>query len=215
MSRHNLLPPVVLALAVALGACAGDADSPTGPSDSPAPSSGSAGCVSNVAGLPATVGSKEVTSTFSISAPAGCSWTARVDSLWADVAPTSGVGSRDVTLNIRENATSDSRTVNVTVNSQSFRIRQGPVPVVECTYSTSVTSLRSNNTGEAAPVDVITPGGCSWTASASESWLRVTPTSGVGPGVVEVAIASHVGDTRHAYVTIAGRRIDVTQGPTQ
>lgn len=145
---------------------------------------------------------------FSISLPATCQWTSRTDQSWADVAPGSGDGNATPVLNINENPRSDSRTLTVTINGQSFRTIQN---VPTCAYTLDPASLEESGGGGSARIVLTTGAACSWTATASESWIRVLTTSGVGSATINLELATNGGDVRHAFLTIAGQRVNVTQ----
>ena len=200
----------IAAITCAMAACGGN--STTGPSsDGSAPSSGSAGCVASVTGLPSSVGASETRTVFTVSAGSGCSWTARPDAVWADVAPSAGIGTQSITLTVTQNTSEDSRTVMVLVNNQSHQIRQSGRTQAPCTYVLSTTSITPTAAGESGQLNVTAPVQCPWTASASESWITVNPTSGTGNGTIDIRVAENFGGARSGFMTIAGQRIDVRQ----
>jgi hypothetical protein len=208
-------------LAAACGSGSDNASTPTSPSPvaaspspspspspTPTPSPGSAGCNATVTGLPSTVGGGTNRYTFSIAIATSCAWTARTDVNWADVAPGSGNGNGTPTLTVNENGTFFGRSFVVTINGQNFTVSQAQTT---CSFSLDRNTLDVSADGETQMIQVTTSEGCGWTASASESWIRVVTTSGTGTSRVYFEIAPNTGDVRHAYVTIAGLRVDVTQ----
>jgi hypothetical protein len=146
--------------------------------------------------------------TFAITIGSNCAWTARADVSWADVAPGSGLGSATPVLNVGENENRDTRTVTVTVNGQSFRVTQN---AVGCSYTLDPTSLDESPDGGSASVALTATAGCTWTATASEGWIRVLTPSGTGSATINLDIAPNPSDVRHAFLTIAGQRVNVTQ----
>jgi hypothetical protein len=220
MIRRFAMPLAVLALSVAITACGGSSDSSvspgTGPSPTPSPSPSpspppaSASCNAVVTGVPASVPAATGHYPFAITIGTGCSWTARTDVSWADVAPGSGSGNFTAMLNVNQNASVTTRTFSVIVNSQSFQTTQASV----CTYSVDPTSLDEGAGGGTASVRLTTVAGCPWTATASESWIRVVTPSGTGSATVLLELAPINADVRHAFVTIAGLRVDVMQRRT-
>jgi hypothetical protein len=146
--------------------------------------------------------------TFTITIASGCAWTATTDVSWADVAPGSGQGNGTPMLNVNENPNRDARTVTVSVNSQSFRVTQN---AVGCGYALNPSSIDAGAEGGGASVVLTATAGCLWTAVASESWIRVLTPNGTGSGTVNLDIASNSSDVRHAFVTIAGQRVNITQ----
>jgi hypothetical protein len=161
-----------------------------------------------VSGVPSNVPSPTGQYRFSISAPSNCAWTARTDTGWADIAPGSGNGDATATLNVNENELFSPRTFTVTVNTQSFQVTQY---TPGCSYNVDPASLDESGSGGVARVTIATGSNCGWTATASEGWLRVNNTGGTGAAVVLIDVAPNPGDVRHAYLTVAGRHINVTQ----
>ena len=52
---------------------------------------------------------------------------------------------------------------------------------------------------------------CSWTASAGESWIQLSPASGTGSGEVTVAVERNDGDARAGTITVNEERVRVEQ----
>ena len=214
MTRLFRLGLVSAALVVA-GACGGTSteSSPTAPtpitSTPSTPSSPSGGsCNTTVSNVPSSAPASGGRFVFSIATGSGCTWTARADVPWADVAPGTGTGSGSSTLTIDESTARDSRTATLTVNGQAFRVVQG---AIGCSYSLSRTSFEVGGDGGSASVGLSATPGCAWTAVASESWVRVLTTSGSGSATIEMEIAFNSGDTRRSFVTIAGQRLEIIQ----
>jgi hypothetical protein len=220
MRNFQAAPFAALALILVMAACGGGTDTAqsvsTGPSPvptAPAPDTApapptSSTCAPSIAGLPSSVPYQGGRYPFTISLPASCQWTSRTDQTWADVAPGSGSGNSTAQLNVNENTRLDPRTLTVTINTQSFRITQN---VPGCSYTLDPTSLEESGGGGSARVTVTTGSNCSWTATASEAWIRVLTTSGVGSATINLDLAPNTSDVRHAFVTIAGQRVNVTQ----
>jgi hypothetical protein len=220
---RNFLAPRFMALALTLvtAGCSGGGDTaqsvstgpssiPQTPSPSPAPAPGptSSTCSPTVTGIPASVSHQGGRYQFSISLSANCQWTARPDSPWGDVAPSSGTGGATPTLTINENTGLDTRTLTVTINGQAFRTVQN---IPGCSYTLDPTFLEESSGGGSARVTLTTGAQCSWTASASEEWIRVLNPSGVGSATINLDLAANPSDVRHAYLTIAGQQVNVTQ----
>ena len=60
-------------------------------------------------------------------------------------------------------------------------------------------------------MEVRTADDCSWTASAEESWLRISPASGTGPGEVTVSVERNAGDARAGTITVNEETVRVEQ----
>ena len=160
-----------------------------------------------VTGLPGVIPSTSGRHSFSIAAAAGCAWTARTDAVWAEILPTQGQGNATPMLQVTENASVSGRGLTVTINSQQLRISQSGT----CTYSVSPTSLDEGAGGGGARTTLNTGLGCPWTATSSESWLRVLSASGTGTASIELDLAENRGGVRTAFLTVAGIRVQVTQ----
>ena len=89
------------------------------PSPSPAPPPSGAACAITLAGLPSALPEASGRYAFAVSTGATCAWTARTDIAWADIAPGSGQGDAPLTLVVAQNETRSTRTVTVTVNSET------------------------------------------------------------------------------------------------
>jgi len=119
------------------------------------------------------------------------------------------VGSGAVTLTLEPNPVRDARTATVTVNAQTFRVVQD---AARCTYTVSPASLDATFDTPTLTVTVtVSVAGCPWTATASESWIRPRTSSGSGTAAITIDIDQNTGDVRHAFLTIAGQRVNVTQ----
>jgi hypothetical protein len=206
-----------LTLCILIAACGGANDSslspaagPAGPSPvpSPTPSPSPSSCNATITGLPSSVSTGTGRYPFTITIASNCAWTARTEVSWADVAPGSGSGNATPTLNVNENTAFFTRTLTVIVNGQSFQATQASVT---CSNTLDRTSLDESSGGGSASVKLTTMDGCGWTATASESWIRVVTPSGTGSATIYFELAPNTGDVRHAFVTIAGQRVDVTQ----
>ncbi len=213
-----MMRSVIAAVSLLAVACGGS--SPTAPTNSTGPSpipspatsggpppSGSS-CTPSVTGLPTLVPRQSGSYTFGITIASGCGWTAQTDVAWADVTPSAGQGNATPTLSVGENLNTDGRSLLVTVGDQSFRV----VQLTGCSYSLDPTSLNESGGGGGARIDVVTTlAGCSWTATANESWIRVLTPSGTGSSTIRLDLDANPSDVRHTFLTIAGIRVDVTQ----
>jgi hypothetical protein len=223
LSFHRLAPVAVCAALAFNAACGSvtpvtgptstDASATSSPSPSPAPNpaptpSPTPSCTTTITDLPATVSNAEGRYTFAVVTPSNCTWTASTDVPWADIAPGSGQGATAMLLVVAANTNPDTRTATVTVNGQTARVVQNPPG---CSYSVAPTTLDVNADSTGTSVTVTTTPGCGWTASASESWISPRVTSGSGSATIVFDITASRGDARHAFLTVAGQRVEVTQ----
>jgi hypothetical protein len=84
-------------------------------------------------------------------------------------------------------------------------------PAVTCPYIVDPTNIEEGNDEGGAEINLTTFAGCPWTATPSESWIEVRPASGAGPGNIRLEVTRNTGSARHAFVTVAGQRVNVTQ----
>ena len=121
---------------------------------------------------------------------AGCPWTAAVtscipssDCSWATVSAGSGSGSANLGVTVQQNL-GPARSATITVNGQTATVQQ----LDGCTFVVNPTSIGIGAAGTANSSQTITvtpnqPGDgriCTWTDSASASWITATPDFGKG-----------------------------------
>jgi hypothetical protein len=160
--------------------------------------------------LPGNVPAYAGSYTLSVLIGADCVWNAatQAEGGWASILPSSGRGSSATVLRMTENVRTDSRSLIIAINGQSFRTIQDGVP---CVYALDSAGVAIGEDAARVSVVVTTHRDCRWTASSSESWIVVATPSGTGPGTVNLDVSRNTGDTRQAFVTIANQRIAVTQ----
>jgi uncharacterized protein (TIGR03437 family) len=82
-----------------------------------------------------------------------------------------------------------------------------------CTYSLSATSQGMDASGGANSVNVLSQGGCTWTAVSNVPWITITAgASGSGNGAVSYSVIPNTGSARSGTLTIAGVTFTVNQG---
>ena len=89
----------------------------------------------------------------------------------------------------------------LTVNTQTFRVTQDSIG---CNSTLDYGSLDVADEGGQLSIAVNTMAGCVWTVAISEGWVTTTTPNGTGSGFVNLQILRNTGDTRRAFVTIAG-----------
>ena len=149
----------------------------------------------------------------SMSAPAGCTWTATSSAAWMTVTTgASGSGDGVVGLTIAQNTVTSPRTGTVSIGGQTFTLTQSAAG--GCTYTVTPLYRASVAAGETANVNVTTAGtSCAWTAASNTSWITVTSgASGTTNGTVWLSVAANTGaNARQGTVTIAGQTYTLTQ----
>jgi hypothetical protein len=161
-------------------------------------------------GFPAAGGSRS----FTLTAPAGCSWTASVNNAsWITLtSATSGAGSAAVSFSVANNTTAIPRSGTMTAGGQTYTVSQA---AAACTYTIIPSSLGFGRTGGTNSVYVDTLQGCAWNASSPAAWITLASSpNGIGPANVLFNVAVNPGATRSATLSIAGKTVAVTQaGP--
>ena len=151
-----------------------------------------------------TMASSGGTGTVSVTASAGCSWTASSSAGWITInSGNSGSGSGSCGYTVAANTGSSSRTGSLTVAGQTFTVTQSGV---SCTYSISPTTLSVGSGGSTGTVSVTAVTGCSWSASSSAGWITINSgSSGSGSGSCGYTVAANTGSSsRTGSLTVAG-----------
>jgi hypothetical protein len=158
--------------------------------------------------VPAAGGS----STFSVEAPSGCTWSATEQSSWITISNgTNRSGSGTVNFTATANSGSSQRTANLTVAGTAVTVTQ---PGTSCTFTVAPGSLSVPPAGGQVPISVTaSASSCGWTASESASWVSlVSGSPDTGNGIVIFQVAARTSSsTRSTTLTIAGRTVTLTQ----
>jgi hypothetical protein len=176
-----------------------------------------AGCTYSLSSSSQTFSGNGGSGSVNVTAGAGCSWTASTNAgSWDWIGITSGwSGSGNGTVNyfVLANNTGSTRTGTLTIAGQTFSITQ---QAGGCSYSIFPTSTTFGKSGGPASVNVVTSGGCSWSASTnpgSWDWIGISSgLSGSGNGTVNYfVLPNNTGSARTGTLTIAGQTFTVTQ----
>jgi hypothetical protein len=151
------------------------------------------GCAFVVAPTSIAIGEGGGPGTITVSAPAGCTWTASSGVGW--IAVTGGAtGNGDGTsqISIGQNTDPSPRTGTVTVAGQTITVSQAAAVVVvtpTCTYVLDPDTRRIGRRGESGSFAVHTGPTCQWTATSTVPWISVPPgTTGTGEGTVPYTV---------------------------
>ncbi len=159
----------------------------------------------------ANVGAGYGGTTFNITAPAGCPWSASVgDTSWLSIGIAGGVGSDTLTVAYAPNNNTSSRQSTVSISGQSLTIRQAGAA---CTYTLSAIAADFPAFGGLNDIYVNTPSGCNWTATSNVPWITITSTNSsyyTFPSA-RYLVLSNTGVARTGTITIAGQTYTVTQ----
>ena len=81
-----------------------------------------------------------------------------------------------------------------------------------CSYAVAPGSLQASGAGGTFALAVTTPASCAWTVSGLPAWASINGApSKIGPGAVNVVIASNPGAARSATIVVAGTSVAVNQ----
>lgn len=175
---------------------------------------------------------------FVLTAPDGCTWSARSNDPWiANPLPAGGQGSGTVRFAVAANG-GGSRNGTGTIGGVSVGITQiaagappppvppppapptpnppapvPPAPPESCSVAISPATTTAVASGEQVATTVSAPGACTWTAKGDAAWLTVVEgETGSGNGTVRVAVAANTsGALRIGTVTIGGQAFTVRQ----
>ena len=178
-----------------------------------APSNGftfQAACTYSVSPAGLSMGSTGGSSSFSVTAPAGCAWTVSTASSWIALTRRSGSGSGTASFTAAPNPSTSSRSASIAIAGVTRTVTQSSAP---CTYTVSPTSASVPRAGGNISFSIATPGGCRWSASEGSSWITIASgANGTGAGTVTFTVAVNTSaQVRSTTTTIAGRRVTVSQ----
>jgi hypothetical protein len=150
--------------------------------------------------------SAEANSMATLNIISNTDWSVVSSDTWLSVSPASGSNNGAVTLMAGANTSSAARTVIVTISvtglvSQTVTVTQiGAAPALLVFSSILSVNAAANS---AAMFDIAS--NIAWSAISSESWLTLSPASGLNDGTVTLTASANPDDTaRTATVTISG-----------
>ena len=138
------------------------------------------------------------------------SWTLTSNENWINLSHAEGFGDGTVVVTVDDNTTSSSRVGTLMLNCLGKTIEISVVQESAFVNSSS-TAIAMAAVGDKASVSLSS--NVSWSASSSEKWLSVSPTSGSGESTLEL-IAEPNSDAfqRTAVVTITAKLGDIEMG---
>ena len=134
---------------------------------------------------PATDGAREI------------SWTAKSDSDWVTVHPTSGDGNQTVYYSVDENTEETERRATLTIAGQSFTIIQSGAEIVDPDankiWLVPETAITLPHSAQELDISVVTKNpDLGWNAQSDAEWMRITTSgAGVGSGTNHIYIAEN------------------------
>jgi len=165
-------------------------------------------CAPTISPISQTVSGAGGSGSTTVTAAAGCAWTAVSNAAWITIsAGSSGTGNGTVSFNVGANTSSSSRSGTLTIAGSTFTVNQS----APCTFTVSPLALTPGSSGATGTLSVTTQGGCPWTASSSATWATVNG-SGSGSGTASYTIAGNTLTTqRTATFTVAGKTVAITE----
>ena len=145
------------------------------------------------------------------------SWTATTDASWITLVKSSGTAGQACTYLVAKNPDADVRVGHITIAGNVFTVTQQG-----CSVELSPASADFNRYGGSGKFTASMDVAVTWTAAASDSWITLSPSSGVGPTEISYTIAaydavgSRTGTIRIGSdsFTINQTGVDVTLTPT-
>lgn len=139
-------------------------------------------------------------------------WTATTAASWINITPTtSGTGNGTVAYLVSANLTADTRPATVVIGGQVHTVTQTGYP-----SSVNPLSADFNLLGGSGQISVVVAAGISWTASSSQSWVKlISGASGFGGGTVSFTVDPQTDiATRYATISVAGKVFSISQTGT-
>jgi hypothetical protein len=173
-----------------------------------------AGCGYSISPASASVAASSGSGTVTVTAGGGCAWTAQSPVSWVTFSTAaSGTGNGSVGYVVAANPDNSSRSATITVAGQPFVITQAGAP---CDATLNPTTQNIAAAGATTSVSVALPGGCTWSAVSSASWITIlSGASGTGSGTVSYRVDPNPsGSTRSGTIAISGRLLTITQAAT-
>ncbi len=151
-------------------------------------------------------------SSVSLTAAAGCTWSASSNVPWIVVTskqPSSG--SSSVTYRVAPNSSNSSRTGQITIAGTSYVISEAGASGCFFTLDTTGATVQANGGAVVVQVAASAPG-CAWSA-AGNAWVTISSgANGQGNGAVTMTVPPNPANvSRWAPVTIAGQQYVVAQ----
>jgi len=87
-----------------------------------------------------------------------------------------------------------------------------PAPPPACSFTITPEVEQFSTEGGAGTIQVTTQSECAWTASTTESWIRLSESTGKGPGQSRYTVETNDAGARTGTITIGGRTVRVEQG---
>jgi hypothetical protein len=166
-----------------------------------------------------TVSEQASSGALSLTAGAGCAWTATSNATsWLTITSPpsgSGVGSAPINYSIAANSGQQRvGSISITVGGQTFAtfsVTQSPNPA-SCTFALNPGSQSFGVRGGSGSFSITTGPGCFWDAATSNGWITITSgATGAGAGAVTFTVQTDNGGSRAGSISVRGQVFTVTQ----
>jgi hypothetical protein len=130
------------------------------------------------------------TTTVSVTALEGCTWTVSNGASWIQIlSGTNGSGTSDVTFLVESNASTLPRSTVMVVAGAEVTVEQAGAP---CSYVLTPAHVVHAAAGATSSVAVAAGVNCDWTASTTNEWLVLTATTnGAGAATIDYTVAAN------------------------
>jgi len=161
------------------------------------------GCSFAVSPQGAAFGSDGGQGSVTVSAPAGCTWTASSDASWLSITQGgSSQGDGAVTYSVAKQTTADARVGTMRVAGVDVRIVQSGDALL-CQYSVAPVTFNPCMPASTLTTTVTTGLSCPWTASANASWLAIgTGQAGTGSGTITFSTSENYDAPRTGAIMV-------------
>ena len=167
-------------------------------------------CSFAIAPASQSFGASGGTASTSVTAAAGCNWTATANSSWISIiSGTSGSGNGTTAYRVTANSGTTSRTGTMTIAGKTVTITESGA----CSLQVSPTSQSVTANGGTAAVTITGGSGCAWSATSNASWITIASgATGSGNGSTSYTVAANTSSSsRTGSLTVAGRTVTITE----
>ena len=168
----------------------------------------SEGCTYAIAPQAFSAGAAGGSSVVTVTAGAGCPWTAASNVNWVSIATAAGVGNGTVAFTVSP-TTGPPRTGTLSIAGEMLTVTQSS----GCSTQVSPLNQSIGAGGGNGSVNVSAADGCVWSASSNQPWISITSgATGNGSGTVTFAVAATTGPARSGTISVAGEIVTIVQG---
>ena len=144
-----------------------------------------------------------------VTAAAGCAWTATTAANWISLSGSGGSGNGSLSYSVAANSGS-TRTGLVQLAGQALTVTQAG-----CSYAVAPASQSVSSKGGDFAFSVTTGTSCKWAASSDVSWIGIQSGAGAGTGKVAYSVRPNDGPARSGHIKIGDHSVTVSQGAAE